>query len=75
MTKLLEQAIATVCGLPDEEQDRAARFLLGFANPDAPRYQLTPEQLMEVELAKEEARSGKFATDAEMDEVWRRFSR
>ena len=68
MTKLLEQAIATVRGLSDGDQDRAAQFLLGFANPEADHYQLSPEQLAEVELAKDEARAGKFATDAEMDE-------
>ena len=75
MTKLLEQAIATVRELSEADQDRAAQFLLGFANPEGEHYRLSPEQLAEVELAKEEARAGKFASDAEMDEVWRRFSR
>jgi hypothetical protein len=75
MTKLLEQAIATIRELPDREQDVAAKFLLGFANPDAERYQLTDEQVAEVELAKQEARAGKIATDAEMEDVWRRFGR
>ena len=75
MTKLLEQAIATVRQLPDGEQDIAARFLLGFANPDAASFQLTDEQLTEVELAKQEVREGRLATDSDMEAVWRRFNR
>jgi hypothetical protein len=73
MTKLLEQAIASLRLLPERDQDVAARFLLGFTNPDANHYQLTDEQLAEVELAKQEVRAGKIATDAEMEDVWRRF--
>jgi hypothetical protein len=48
---------------------------LGFANPDARRYQLSDQQVAEVEHAKREVREGKIASDAEMDEVWRRFGR
>jgi hypothetical protein len=75
MTKLLEEAIAKVRDLPESEQEIAAGFLLGFANPDAHRYRLTGEQTAEVELAKREVREGKIATDAEMADVWRRFGR
>jgi hypothetical protein len=75
MTKLLDEAIATVRGLSDADQDLIAKLLLGFANPDAQRHQLSAEQVVEVELAKREVREGKIATDAEMTEVWRRFGR
>lgn len=75
MSKLLEQAIATIRQLPEPDQDVAAKFLLGFANPDAHLYQLSDEQLAEVELAKQEVREGKVATEAEMEDVWRRFGR
>jgi len=37
MIKLLEEAIASVQQLPQREQELAAEFLLGFANPDAHR--------------------------------------
>ena len=47
-------------------------MLLGFADRDIDRYRLTPEQLAEVELAKQEARDGLFASDEEMAELWRR---
>lgn len=75
MTKLLEQAIATVRQLPEGDQDIAAKFLLGFANPDAPHFHLTDAQVTEVELARREVRDGKLATDADMEDVWRKFSR
>ena len=75
MTKLLEQAIASVRQLSPQEQDIAAKLLLGFANADAQHCQLTDEQVQEVELAKQEVREGKIATDVEMEEVWRRFAR
>ncbi len=73
MTKLLDEAIARVRELSESDQEVAAQFLLSFANPDSDRHQLTDEQLAEVELAKQEVREGKIATDAEMAEVWRRF--
>jgi len=75
MIKLLEEAIATVGHLPERDQEIAAEFLLGFANQDADRHQLSDEQVREVDLAKREVREGKIANAAEMDEVWRRFDR
>jgi hypothetical protein len=74
MIKLLEEAIATVGHLPERDQEIAAEFLLGFASQDA-HHQLSDEQVREVDLAKREVREGKTASDAEMDEVWRRFGR
>jgi hypothetical protein len=75
MTKLLDEAIASVRELSDGDQDLVAKLLLGFANPEAYRLQLSAEQITEVELAKREVREGKIATEAEMTEVWQRFSR
>jgi len=49
------------------------RFLLAFANPDAHQFQLSDDQIAEVELAKREVGQGKIAGDAEMTEVWQRF--
>ena len=48
MTKLLEEAIAKLRELPEDEQDRAAGFLLDFAVPNGQDYHLTDEQLAEV---------------------------
>jgi hypothetical protein len=41
-------------------------MMLRFAGREADNYQLTPEQLAEVELARREAKEGLFATDEEM---------
>ena len=73
MIKLLEEAIEKVKALPEPDQNIAAEFLLGFADEEARRLRLSEEQLLEVEYAKTEAREGKFATDAEMKALWRRF--
>ena len=73
MTKLLEEAIATIRKLPESEQDVAAKFLLEFANPAAPRHRLDDAQAAEAESAQREVREGKVASDAEMAEMWRRF--
>jgi len=72
MTKLLDEAVAKVRGLSDAEQDYAAAMLLGFADRGADSYPLTPEQVVEVELARHEAKQGLFASDDEMKER-RRF--
>ena len=75
MNKLLEEAIVSVQSLPERDQELAAKFLLSFANPDAHKYQLNDQQVAEVELARREVREDNIASDAEMDEVWRRFGR
>ena len=72
MTRLLEEAIQKVKALPEPDQDVAAEFLLGFAEAERDRYRLSQEQLQEVELAKEQARKGEFASPADMDSLWRR---
>jgi hypothetical protein len=72
MTRLLDEAIEKVKALPEPDQDIAAELLLGFADPETVRYQLSDEQVREVELAKTEAQ-GKFATDAKMKALWERF--
>jgi hypothetical protein len=73
MTKLLEEAVAKVLALSDVEQDRFAAMLLDFADRGASDYELTPEQVAEVELARNEAKQGLFVSDDEMAELWRRF--
>ena len=75
MIKLVEEAIAGLERLPPREQELAAEFLLAFANPESHHYELSDAQVAEVELAKREVREGEIASDAEMDDVWRRFNR
>lgn len=72
MTRLLREAISKVEKLPEAEQDRAAELLLGLAESGT-QYSLSDKQAAEVELARKEAREGKFASDEDMAGLWRRF--
>jgi hypothetical protein len=62
MTKVLEEAIATLRTLPESEQDRAATFLLAFADPDGRDCQLDDAQAAEVEEARREVGEGTSPT-------------
>jgi predicted transcriptional regulator len=73
MTKLLDEAIAKLKALPEQDQDRIADLLLELAAADGADHELTPEQIREVEIAMEQAARGEFASDEEMAEIWRRF--
>jgi predicted transcriptional regulator len=73
MTKLLEKAILRVRELPDDRQDVLAELMLDFAISRI--WRPTEAQLAEIELAKQEAHEGKFATEEEMAEVWNQFRR
>jgi len=75
MTKLLEQGVKAVETLPPDRQDIAGKLLLEFARQATPKYGLTPEQIEDVKAALAEMDRGEFATDEEMEEVWRRFER
>jgi hypothetical protein len=72
MTKLMEKAISRVRELPEDRQDALAELMLDFTEQPG---QLNDAQLADIELAKQEAREGKFATDKEMADVWRLFHR
>ena len=69
MTKLLQNAIARVQTLSDEEQDRAASVLLAFAG-DNRNYSFTAEQIAGIEHAMQQADRGEFATDKEVEELF-----
>lgn len=71
MTKLLERGIKAVQGLPEDRQDVAGEVLLTIAG-NAERYQLTPEQIEDVKLAMVETDRGEFASDAEMEALWKK---
>ena len=70
MTKLLDQAIAKVRELPEEEQERAAESLMVFAElAKQGAYKLSPEE----RAAIEESRRGELATDEEVEAAFARF--
>ena len=69
MTKLLEEVLRKVGELPEERQDDAAHMLLEMLESDASGYQLTDDQVREVNLARDEVKKGLFATDEEVEKV------
>jgi hypothetical protein len=73
MTRLLEEGIEAVRGLPADRQDMAGELLLGLAGVVQPGYQLTPEQIADLKTAIAQADRGEFATEDELRAVWSKF--
>jgi hypothetical protein len=73
MTRLLEQAVATVSALPDEVQDEVARMLLAFAGIEQPPIQLMPEEEADLAEADAEIERGELATDQEVRAMWAKY--
>lgn len=71
MTRLLQEAVARLSTLPEEEQDRAAEILIAFSSDGSP-YTLTHEQIAGVELAMQEADEGSFAAPERVREIFGR---
>jgi hypothetical protein len=67
MTKLLKQVLRHVEQLPDERQDDAAHVLLTMLESDAEPYDLTEEQLAELELSISEADTMQFASEKDLE--------
>jgi hypothetical protein len=70
MTKLFEQAVETVRGLPPEMQDELARMLLQLAGEDQPLLQLSPEEESSLDESLAQADRGEFATDEQVRAIW-----
>jgi hypothetical protein len=66
MTKLLEQALAGTDQLSPEMQDDLARLILAFTSRKAEVYELSEEELADLE----EAERGGFASDEEVAALW-----
>jgi plasmid stabilization system protein ParE len=66
MTRLMEQAIATVRSWPDAQQDEAAEILLALGHLGPAAYQATEEELNAIDEALAQIERGEFATDADV---------
>ncbi len=75
MTQLLEEAIATVSALPDEQQDEVARILLQLVGAEQPVYVLSPEEEADLDASVAAETRGDFASDEEIAAIWTRFRR
>jgi predicted transcriptional regulator len=72
MTKLLEQAIAKVRALPEEDQDAVAVQLLAIADLGGLAGELDDETRAAIREGLEQARRGEFVPDAEIAALWKR---
>ena len=72
MTKMLEEAIAKIRELPEDEQDEAAAILLSVAAKNTELVELDDETRAAVREGLEQARQGKFVSDKEMAAFFRR---
>jgi hypothetical protein len=73
MTKLLEQAVETVRGLPPEVQDDLARILLQLAGKDQPVVQLSADEEAVLAESLAQADRGEFATDEQVRAIWAKY--
>jgi predicted transcriptional regulator len=72
MTKLLDDALECVRRLPPEQQDHIAHAMMNLALDDMPEA-IPPEHLAAVLEGLEQANRREFATQAEIEAVFRRF--
>ena len=75
MTKLLEKVLETVRRLPAESQDEIARTILHLVSGEREPEPVDPAHLAAVLQGLEQAKSGQFATEAEIEAAFRRFDR
>ena len=73
MTELLEKAIAEIRKLPASRQDEAAEILLEMATQEASEYQLSPEQVADLEQRLAEPPN--YASDEEVERLFERLTR
>ena len=73
MNELLERALAAVQTLPRDDQDDIARLMLELAGKGGAPEEIDPAHLPDILEGLSEARSGKFATEAEVAAALRRF--
>jgi predicted transcriptional regulator len=73
MTKLLEDALATVRRLPPADQDHIARAMLSLALGHPEPEAIEPGHLAAVLEGLAELERGEFATDEEVEAAFRHF--
>lgn len=73
MTKLLDHAVKVAATLPDEVQDEIARLMLVLAGDEKVPEPVDPDHLEGVLEGLEQVRAARFASEAELAKVLRRF--
>ena len=72
MTKLLDLAIEEVRKLPPADQDETAEMLLWSIETRAGSLKLDSETLAAIDEGLAQARRGEFASEAEIEALWKR---
>jgi predicted transcriptional regulator len=72
MTRLLDLAIAERRKLPPADQDETAEMLLWSIETRAGQLELDSETLAAIDEGLAQARRGEFASDAEIEALWKR---
>jgi hypothetical protein len=75
VTRLLDEAVATVARLTDDRQDDLARVLLQLAGFEQPSYILTSEEEADLDASIAAAGRGEFATDEDVRATWAKHGR
>jgi predicted transcriptional regulator len=73
MTRLMEQALATVRTWPDAQQDEAAEILLALDRLGPAACQATDDELNAIDEALSQIERGEFATAADIEAAFARF--
>jgi len=73
MTKLLDQALEAVRRLPPDGQDEIARAMLTLSAVDDEAESIDAAHLPAVLEGLAQAKRSDFATDAEVEAIFRRF--
>lgn len=73
MTELLSRAFQELAKLPPERQDELAAMLLDFIVHEREEFELTPEQEAGLKEAIARADRGEFASQEEVDALFRKY--
>jgi hypothetical protein len=73
MNRRLDEALARIKALPDQQQGEIAEILLDFLEQDQAAIHLSPEQIAEIERALDDREP--YASDAEVQAVFHRLTK
>jgi hypothetical protein len=74
MTRLLDKAVAAAKRLRPEDQDEIARVVLTLVGEDGEPEDIDPRHLADIQESLAQAKRREFATNAEIEAVFRRFN-
>lgn len=74
MTRLLKEAIQKLSKLPECRQDELARMLIDVAASDLHPYQFSDDERAGIDEALAQVERSEFASEAEVDVSWNKFT-